>query len=141
MYYEELRGGEWRRLDLDGEMLVGRAHHVIYFGSRESWSQGPEWARGRRDEIIARIKSAVPIPDYEYEGEDVLDDHDRELLIKAAGGLSSDHCGWMGCKNLARRPSESVWSMQPATLRRPRAPSNQKAFEPAAGIGRAKRRR
>jgi hypothetical protein len=101
MYYEELHEGEWRRLDIDGEMLVGPAHHVIYFGSRASWSQKPEWARGRRDEIIGRIKSASPIPDYEYQGEDVLDDHDRDLLIAAAGGLSSERCTWMGCTNLA----------------------------------------
>jgi hypothetical protein len=103
MYYEELQEGEWRRLDIDGEMLTGRAHHVIYFGSRESWNEAPDWARGRRDEIIRRIKSAFPIPDYEYEGEGVLDDRDRKLLIDAASGLSSERCGWTGCANLALR--------------------------------------
>jgi len=36
MYYEELRDGSWERLDLGGEMLVGRAHHVIYFGKKRS---------------------------------------------------------------------------------------------------------
>src|SRR5262245_722686 len=87
MYYEETCEGGWRRLDIDGEMLTGRAHHVIYFGSRAKWDQGPEWARGRREEIITRIKSAFPIPDYQYQGEGVLDDHDRGLLIQAAGGL------------------------------------------------------
>lgn len=101
MYYEELHDDRWRRLEIGGEMIVGRAHHVICFGSRESWSAGPTWARDRREEIIARIKSAFPIPDYEYEGEGVLDDHDRELLIQAAGGLSSEPCCWAGCTNLA----------------------------------------
>ncbi len=103
MYYEESVRGEWRRLRLDGEMLMGRAHHVIYFGTRDQWSRGPEWARGRRDEIIARIKSSFPIPDYEYEGEGVLDEHDRALLIEAAGGLSEDECGWADCEERALR--------------------------------------
>ncbi len=101
MYYEELDLGEWRRLRINGEMLMGRAHHVVYFGSRDDWSLGPEWARGRRDEIIARIKSAFPIPDYEYEGEGVLNEHDRGLLIEAAGGFSTDECGWVGCQERA----------------------------------------
>jgi hypothetical protein len=97
MFYEELHEGEWRRLKLAGEMLSGRAHHVIYFGSRADWVRTPEWARPRRDEIIARIKSELTIPEYEYEGEGILDDRDRELLIEAAGGLSADECGWIGC--------------------------------------------
>ena len=101
MYYEELDHGEWRRLSIDGEMLVGRAHHVIYFGSIEEWKRMPEWARGRRDEIIARIKRAFPIPDYEYQGEAELDARDRELLIDSAGGLSSDECDWANCQKRA----------------------------------------
>lgn len=68
MYYEEFHDGQWRQIDLDGEMLVGRAHHVIYFASPEQWQHYPEWARDRRDEIIARIKSDFREPDYEYEG-------------------------------------------------------------------------
>jgi hypothetical protein len=97
MYYEELVDGEWLRLDLDGEMNIGRAHHVIYFGSKEKWRLGPEWTHSRRTEIIARIKSAFRIPDYEYEGEAVLDEKDRQSLIAAAGGLSANHCCWAGC--------------------------------------------
>lgn len=27
----------------------------------------PDWAEGRREEIIGRIKSAFPEPDYEYD--------------------------------------------------------------------------
>jgi hypothetical protein len=72
MYYEELRDGKWERLNLDGEMLMGRAHHIVYFGNREDWKKHPEWAHGRRDEIIDRIKTAFRIPDYEYSGEAVL---------------------------------------------------------------------
>lgn len=68
MYYEELRDGEWERLAIDGEMLTGRAHHVIYFASPERWLRYPSWAHGRRDEIIARITSEFREPDYEYYG-------------------------------------------------------------------------
>lgn len=70
MYYEELRDGAWRRIDLDGEMLMGRAHHVIYFASLERWLLYPEWARDRRSEIIARVTSELRPPDYEYLGLD-----------------------------------------------------------------------
>ena len=66
MYYEEFSGGAWRRIEVDGEMLCGRAHHVIYFATVEDWLRYPDWASGRRDEIIARIKSKFAPPDYEY---------------------------------------------------------------------------
>ena len=68
MYYEEMRDGEWQRIAIDGEMLTGRAHHVIYFADEGTWERYPEWARQRRDEIIARIKSEFREPDYEYAG-------------------------------------------------------------------------
>ncbi len=68
MFYEELVGGTWQRIGIDGEMLTGRAHHVIYFASEETWQGYPEWARERREEIIARIKSRFREPDYEYQG-------------------------------------------------------------------------
>lgn len=68
MYYEEFRNGTWHRIAIDGEMLMGRAHHVIYFSSPEQWQKYPAWAAGRRDEIIARIKSEFTTPDYEYFG-------------------------------------------------------------------------
>ena len=53
---------------LDGEMLIGRAHHVIYFANPAEWRIYPEWAQGRREEIIGRIKSEFREPDYEYHG-------------------------------------------------------------------------
>jgi hypothetical protein len=62
MYYEELRDGAWHRISIDGEMLTGVAHHVIYFSS----IRFPDWAAGRREEIIERIKSSFHPPDYEY---------------------------------------------------------------------------
>lgn len=68
MYYEELHDGVWERIDIDGEMLMGRAHHVIYFATPERWKSYPAWARDRRDEIIARITSEFREPDYEYYG-------------------------------------------------------------------------
>lgn len=69
MYYEEWRQGKWQRLEISGELLTGRAHHVIYFDSPQRWLEYPEWARHRRGEIIARIKEEFRPPDYEYDGE------------------------------------------------------------------------
>lgn len=63
MYYEEFSNSAWHRIEIDGEMLVGKAHHVIYYGSLKF----PDWARERHDEIIARIKSKFHPPEYEYE--------------------------------------------------------------------------
>lgn len=68
MYYEERVNGQWERLEVQGEMLTGRAHHVIYFSSETVWRDYPDWARDRRDEIIGRIKRGFPPPDYEYHG-------------------------------------------------------------------------
>jgi len=68
MVYEEWHEGKWSRIRIDGELLVGQPHHVIYFASAQQWLDYPEWARERRDEIIARIKSEFRAPDYEYEG-------------------------------------------------------------------------
>jgi hypothetical protein len=69
MYYEEWREGTWQRLEISGELLTGRAHHAIYFDSPQRWLEYPEWARHRRDEIIARIKGEFRQPDYEYYGD------------------------------------------------------------------------
>jgi hypothetical protein len=68
MYYEELHQGVWERMEIDGEMLTGRAHHVIYFATPERWRAYPPWARERRAEITARITSEFREPDYEYHG-------------------------------------------------------------------------
>jgi hypothetical protein len=68
MYYEEFHQGAWKRIEIDGEMLMGRAHHVIYFATPERWLEYPPWARDRRAEITARITSEFREPDYEYHG-------------------------------------------------------------------------
>ena len=68
MYYEERVEGEWQRIAIDGEMLGGPAHHVIYFPSADAWQVYPAWARDRRAEIVARIKSKFGPPDYEHHG-------------------------------------------------------------------------
>jgi hypothetical protein len=99
LYYEERHEGVWRRLPLDGE--AGRPHHAIYFGSKVDWAKQPEWARDRRDEILARIKQAFPITEYAYEGEGVFDAHNRALLIEHEGGPSSEECVWAGCTERA----------------------------------------
>ena len=66
MFYDEFINGNWERLRISGEMLMGRAHHVIYFASPQRWLDYPEWARHHREEIIGRIKSVFHAPDYEY---------------------------------------------------------------------------
>lgn len=63
MYYEEFFDGDWHRLSVDGEMLTGRAHHVIYFGHITF----PDWAKGREEKIVERIKLEFREPDYEYD--------------------------------------------------------------------------
>ena len=67
MFYEELVNGQWKQIEISGEMLTGRAHHVIYFADPDEWQKYPDWARGRRDVIVARIKSQFQEPDYEYD--------------------------------------------------------------------------
>lgn len=67
--YEERIGWRWRGIVIDGELLIGPAHHVIYCPSPQEWSKYPTWAQGRREEIIARIKSRLRAPDYEYQGD------------------------------------------------------------------------
>jgi len=66
LYYEEWHDGEWRRIEIGGEMLIGRPHHVVYVPSPEKWLGYPEWARHRRDEILGRLRSELAPPDYDY---------------------------------------------------------------------------
>lgn len=74
IYYEERIAGHWQRIELSGEMLVGRPHHVLYFDTPARWKSYPEWARDRRTEIISRVKRACPAPDYAYQGEFEMED-------------------------------------------------------------------
>jgi hypothetical protein len=103
IFYEEYRDGKWERIEISGEMLLGRTHHVIYFGNAEEWNQQPSWAHHRRDEIIDRIKTTFQVPSYEYDGEAVLSETDQSSLIAAAGGLSDQPCRWANCSLQALR--------------------------------------
>jgi len=69
MYYEEHRDGAWQRLDIEGEMLMGEAHHAVYLAAPDRWRHYPDWARDRREEIVGRIRSEFREPDYVYGGE------------------------------------------------------------------------
>jgi hypothetical protein len=90
MYYEETHNGQTQRINIDGEMLTGRAHHVIYFADDETWQRYPEWARHRRDEIIARIKSQFREPDYEYAGGGTASTSANALIPTAPPRLPSN---------------------------------------------------
>jgi hypothetical protein len=68
MYYEELVDGKWARIAIDGEILVGPTHHIIYFASEEAWHEYPAWARDRRSEIVSRIKTEFCPPAYKHHG-------------------------------------------------------------------------
>ncbi|GEP44706.1 hypothetical protein [Brevifollis gellanilyticus] len=63
IFYEEKVEGEWKRITIYAEMLVGKVHRIIDLSS----IQFPEWARSREDKIIARIKSEYAPPRYEYD--------------------------------------------------------------------------
>ena len=63
-FYQELIDGQWASITIDGEMLGGRPRHVIYMPTIEAWGRLPAWARDRRAEIIARIQTECPEPDY-----------------------------------------------------------------------------
>jgi len=110
MYYEELRDGRWQRLRISGELLTGRAHHAIFFASPAQWREYPEWARLRRDEIIARIQSEFRAPDYEYYG---------EPSARAEAG-SADDAGERPALSLPAEPAVRSSSAPPAAAR-PRA--------------------
>ena len=64
--YEEFRDGKWQSIMIGGEMLMGKPRHVIYMPTDEEWGLFPDWARDRRGEIIARIKTVYPEPKYAY---------------------------------------------------------------------------
>lgn len=48
-------------------MLIGEPHHVVHLASPERWDDCPSWARGQRDEIVARIRSQLKEPGYLYQ--------------------------------------------------------------------------
>lgn len=66
-FYEEQIDGTWQRISIRGQNLNGDGH-AIYFASEQEWQQYPPWAKYRRAEIHARIKSRFPPPQFMYEG-------------------------------------------------------------------------
>jgi predicted membrane channel-forming protein YqfA (hemolysin III family) len=64
--YRERSGGVIRSLIIGGELLAkGR---VVYIPSETGWNtKMPEWAWGRRDQIIERVKANVGTKDYEFQ--------------------------------------------------------------------------
>ena len=64
--YEELIINKWCKIEIDGEMLVGKINKVIYFKTEKEWTSYPEWAQNRT-EIIGRVKMDFPPNNTEYE--------------------------------------------------------------------------
>jgi hypothetical protein len=65
--YSELLGSKVEEIVIDGEMVHGTPHHVLYVPAAPEWDQRyPDWARGRRDEIVRRIRSKCPDSEYSY---------------------------------------------------------------------------
>lgn len=64
--YEERRAGTNRRLYIQREMMT-QGPHLIYVPNEEDWMKHmPEWAQGRRIEIIENVRSALGTKHYDY---------------------------------------------------------------------------
>lgn len=64
--YTQKVDGKWKRIEVDGEILLGKVSHVIYFKTKNEWTEYPQWAQNRM-EIINRIKLKYPTSQTEYE--------------------------------------------------------------------------
>jgi hypothetical protein len=65
--YCEVVDSKAEEVVIDGELLVGKPHHVLYIYGASEWDRRyPEWARGRRDEILQRIRSKCPDSGYSF---------------------------------------------------------------------------
>lgn len=65
--YQELHDGRIDRLTIDGEMMA-IGPHVVYIPSDAEWQQKmPGWARGRRAEIVEKVKRGLDARNYEYD--------------------------------------------------------------------------
>ncbi|THD67427.1 hypothetical protein E7Z59_07125 [Robertkochia marina] len=64
--YQEKIENEWKGIEIQGEMLVGRKSKVLYFNSEKEWKRYPEWAQNR-NQIIERIKMEWPPERTEYQ--------------------------------------------------------------------------
>ncbi|MEM6718530.1 MAG: hypothetical protein AAF611_04355 [Bacteroidota bacterium] len=63
--YQQKIKNEWKEIQIEGEMLVGDIHKIIYFKTEQDWAAYPEWAQNRT-EIIQRIKIDYPPHSTEY---------------------------------------------------------------------------
>jgi len=68
IFYQEKIDNEWKSIEIDGEMLVGKISKVLYFKNDEEWRDYPKWAQNRK-EIIGRIKQDWPPSRTDYENE------------------------------------------------------------------------
>lgn len=65
--YEERDAGGVQRLTIRGE-LMAYGPSVLYVPTEEEWAnEMPEWAQGRRAEILENVRRALGTKNYEYE--------------------------------------------------------------------------
>jgi hypothetical protein len=64
--YEERHGGKIERLIIPGESMA-RGRNLVYAPSREQWdTKMPAWARGRRNEVLAKARICLGTKNYEF---------------------------------------------------------------------------
>ena len=65
--YEERRAGATQRLIIHGELMAS-GPHVVYVPDEEEWQKEmPDWAHGRRAEILETVKRALGTKNYEFD--------------------------------------------------------------------------
>ena len=62
--YEEKRGDSWSGFVMPELTDYREPPHHLEVMCTARWSEYPEWTQGRRDEILARIRSELKEPDY-----------------------------------------------------------------------------
>jgi len=66
--YQERINNEWKKIEIDSELLIGKISKVIYFKTEKEWTSYPKWAQNRM-KIIGRIKMEYSPNNTEYENE------------------------------------------------------------------------
>lgn len=64
--YEEKVHKNWKRIEIDAEILRGKINLVIYFRDKKEWENYPLWGQDR-EKIIERVKTKFPPKNTEYE--------------------------------------------------------------------------
>jgi hypothetical protein len=64
-YQERDARGTWRSLSFEIEMYSEKAPRHILFAPK-NWTEFPSWAHGRKEEILATMKSKLKEPRYTY---------------------------------------------------------------------------